>query len=117
MCGYDACGYGDTYDGEMCGEGVDEKGYVIGDHQTCVSGYGVWGMSGGPREWTGTSAFSSDSRRVVKGGLRGNNERGSRCAFAVDESATYADSTLSFRCCLDADATTAPPGEAPGEGG
>jgi len=91
--------YGDTYDTEMCGSGVDEN-YVIGERETCVSGYGVWGMSGGPREWTNTPTGSKGQRRVVKGGLRSNNERGSRCAFAVDESAGYADSTLSFRCCL-----------------
>jgi serine/threonine protein kinase len=91
--------YGDTYDREMCGGGVDEE-YAIGERQTCVSGYGVWGMSGGPREWTASEAGSKGQRRVVKGGLRSNNERGSRCAFAVDESASYADGTLSFRCCL-----------------
>ena len=91
--------YGDTYDEEMCGGGVDEK-YTIGERETCVSGYGVWGMSGGPREWTTSETGSKGQRRVVKGGLRSNNERGSRCAFAVDESASYADSTLSFRCCL-----------------
>ena len=99
--------YGDTHDAEMCGEGVDGQ-YTIGEHRTCVSGYGVWGMSGGPREWTDTPAGSSGNRRIVKGGMRGNNERGSRCAFAVDESATYADGTLSFRCCLDASALPAP---------
>ncbi|MDG1483279.1 MAG: bifunctional serine/threonine-protein kinase/formylglycine-generating enzyme family protein [Myxococcota bacterium] len=90
--------YGDTYDAEMCGGGVDAD-YHIGERDTCVSGYGAWGMSGGPREWT-VSENSSGSRRRVKGGLRSNNERGSRCAFATDESPTYADSTLSFRCCL-----------------
>jgi hypothetical protein len=55
---------------------------------------------------------------VVKGGLRANNGRGSRCAFAVDESIGYADATLSFRCCLDDDAAPAAPapGSAPAEG-
>ncbi|MFT4976050.1 MAG: serine/threonine protein kinase [Myxococcota bacterium] len=105
--------YGDTYDSEMCGDGIDERQYTIGQHQTCVSGYGVWGMSGGPREWSASEANSSGTRRVVKGGLRGNNERGSRCAFAVDESGTYADSSLSFRCCLDADAIIPEPTPAP----
>ncbi len=107
--------YGDTFDVEMCGKGVDEK-YSLGDRDTCVSGYGVWGMSGGPREWTGTVAGSKGNRRVVKGGLRANAERGSRCAFAVDEAGRYADATLSFRCCLDATPTkeedAAPEGEA-----
>lgn len=91
--------YGDTFDADMCGPGVDGPG-PLGDPKTCTSGYGVWGMSGGQREWTSTQA-GKGSRRVVKGGLRGNAERGSRCAFAVDEAETYADSTLAFRCCLD----------------
>ena len=92
--------YGDSYDEQMCGPGV-EANYTLGDAESCVSGYGVMGLSGGPREWTASAAGSKGTRRVVKGGLRANNARGSRCAFAVDESAGYADSTLSFRCCLD----------------
>lgn len=100
--------YGDTYDVEMCGEGVGDDGYTIGNNDSCVSGYGVWGMSGGPREWTDSTSDASGTRRVVKGGLLGNNERGSRCAFAVDESSSYADTNLSFRCCLDADAPAPP---------
>jgi len=90
--------YGDTYDEDMCGRGVSDS-YTLGSKDSCVSGFGVWGMSGGPREWTSSVAGSKGNRRVVKGGLRGNNERGSRCAFAVDESTNYADSTLAFRCC------------------
>ena len=112
--------YGDSYDEEMCGRGIDAT-YHLGDAESCVSGYGVMGMSGGPREWTGSATGTKGTRRVVKGGLRANNERGSRCAFAVDESATYADTTLSFRCCLGdtaAPAPTAPaaPGAPKGDG-
>lgn len=98
--------YGDEFDTEMCGSGVGET-YNIGDRENCVSGYGVAFLSGGLREWTSAVAGSKGNRRVVKGGLRGNAARGSRCAFAVDESATYADSTLGFRCCLDVGPLTA----------
>lgn len=103
--------YGDGFDGEMCGGGVDEV-YHIGERADCVSGYGVAMLSGGLREWTATTAGSSGNRRVVKGGLRGNPARGSRCAFAVDEAATYADTTLGFRCCLGV-GETIEPDEAP----
>lgn len=92
--------YGDTYDPEMCGGGVEQV-YEIGQHENCVSGYGVFMLSGGLREWTATKAGTKGDRRIVKGGLRGNPARGTRCAFAVDESANYADNTLGFRCCLD----------------
>ncbi len=111
--------YGDQYDPEMCGGGVDQV-YEIGSHQNCVSGYGVFMMSGGLREWTATEAGSKGNRRVVKGGLRGNPARGSRCAFAVDEAANYADTTLGFRCCLDVEGAGStdddkPEGDAPSQ--
>ena len=67
-----------------------------------MSGWGVMDLSGGLREWTSAVEGTKGTRRIVKGGLRANNERGSRCAFATDESVTYSDNTLSFRCCLDA---------------
>lgn len=94
--------YSDQFDPELCG-GVEEA-YNVGDRESCVSGYGVAMLSGGLREWTSTVAGAKANRRIVKGGLRGNLARGSRCAFAVDESATYADNTLGFRCCLDVSA-------------
>ena len=109
--------YGDEYKPEICGGDVDEP-YVIGERESCVSGYGVADLSGGLREWTSTVAGSKGNRRVVKGGLRGNPKRGTRCAFRVDEAATYADATLSFRCCLDAPPAEEPPAapeEAPAE--
>ncbi len=98
--------YGDAYDEVPCGKGVEDA-RLLGEPQTCVSQYGVWGLSGGVREWTGTLAGAKGNRALVKGGLRANNARGSRCAFAVDESTGYADGTLSFRCCLDASAPAA----------
>ena len=99
--------YGDTFDDKLCGSSMAGD-YRIGSLSDCVSGYGVYGMSGGPREWTATGKGSAD-RRVVKGGMKANHARGSRCAFAMDESARYADASLAFRCCLSADeAGTAP---------
>ena len=94
--------YGDTFDLEMCGGGINQP-YHLGERESCVSGYGVYDLSGGLREWTATLHGPKKNRAVVKGGLKTNNERGSRCAFSVDESTTYADGTLAFRCCLDVD--------------
>jgi len=106
--------YGDTFTPEICGTSMGND-YRVGDLKDCISGYGVYGMSGGPREWTATAAGKgSADRRVVKGGMRANHARGSRCAYALDESARYADATLSFRCCLSA--TDAPEPAAPPEG-
>jgi serine/threonine protein kinase len=105
--------YGDTFDETLCGKSISGD-YRIGSLKDCISGYGVYGMSGGPREWTSTTAGKGSSdRRVVKGGMRANHTRGSRCAYALDESARYADATLSFRCCLSAGDAPAPTEEAP----
>lgn len=90
--------YGDTPDGSFCGEAMDEP-YRVGDRENCLSGYGVFDMSGGFREWTASAKESKPSRKLVKGGQRGNYERGTRCAFGVDEDEGYAEATMSFRCC------------------
>ena len=104
--------YGDSFNPEACGDSMDSS-YTIGMREQCISGYGVFELSGGVREWTATVAGAKNNRRVVKGGLRANHPRGSRCAFAVDESADYADTSLSFRCCRDLDAADAPAPGAP----
>ena len=93
----------DIWDPQFCGDDVDDV-YTLGSRPDCVSGYGVFDMSGGKREWVADSKPNKESRRLVKGGLRGNAERGTRCAFTVDEDQYYADATLGFRCCLDLDA-------------
>jgi serine/threonine protein kinase len=101
--------YGDVYEEEMCGDGVDEI-HHLGQNEACISGYGVADMSGNLREWTTSQPGTKVDRRVVKGGLRSNNLRGSRCAYGNDERQNYSDSTLGFRCCL-----TAPESDAPAE--
>jgi serine/threonine protein kinase len=92
--------YGDTPDPSFCGEAMDEP-YRLGDRENCLSGYGVFDMSGGFREWTGDAKEGKANRKIVHGGQRGNYERGTRCAFSVDEDQNYADATLTFRCCKD----------------
>jgi serine/threonine protein kinase len=91
--------YDDIYDAAMCGEGVDGA-HALGSNTACISGYGVADLSGNVREWTASIPGTKKKRGVVKGGLRSNNLRGSRCAFATDENKGYADHTLGFRCCL-----------------
>ncbi|MEQ1500872.1 MAG: bifunctional serine/threonine-protein kinase/formylglycine-generating enzyme family protein [Myxococcota bacterium] len=103
--------YGDTYDDEFCGKGLEEW-YPSGTKENCKSEWGVYDLSGDFREWTGSS--SKPGRTIVKGGLQGSPDKGSRCAHAEDESENYTDKSLSFRCCRDVDAppvvaTPAPP--------
>jgi formylglycine-generating enzyme required for sulfatase activity len=95
-------GEGDTHDAAMCGAGMEEP-YKAGERTDCMSPYGAYDMSGGFREWTATPAGKSTSRFLAKGGMRGNAERGTRCAFFVDENMDFSEGSLTFRCCLDAD--------------
>ncbi|MEM6926564.1 MAG: SUMF1/EgtB/PvdO family nonheme iron enzyme [Myxococcota bacterium] len=90
-----------AYDPGVCGRGVEDL-HQAGEYAECKSGWGVFDMSGGAREWTSTAA--SEGRVLVKGGLRGQAEKGTRCATANDESAQFVDRELGFRCCRDPDA-------------
>lgn len=94
--------YGDTWDPVFCGGSADEP-YTVGNRADCVSNYGVYDMSGGFREWTATSPPNKAHRKVVKGGLKGNAERGTRCAFSVDVDAAFSEGILGFRCCKGID--------------
>ena len=109
--------YGDTWDGSFCGGAMDEQ-YTSGVRKECHSGYGVFDISGGFREWTADSPGQRESRKIVKGGQRGNPERGTRCAFSVDEATGYAEPTLGFRCCVSIleDGSAPPAPAAPTEG-
>lgn len=93
--------YGDTFDNEFCGKGL-EAPYASGVRDQCKSEWGVFDLSGNFREWTGTSA--KPGRMMVKGGMKGSPEKGTRCSTAEDESVNYTDKSLSFRCCRDVDA-------------
>lgn len=115
--------YGDTFVPEKCGADValdadrdDRSDYASGSNAECKSGFGVYDLSGGPREWTGTTPNGKDRFRVIKGGKPGEAVKGSRCAFNDERSAAVTDRSISFRCCLDDTATTGTAG-APGEGG
>jgi formylglycine-generating enzyme required for sulfatase activity len=105
--------YGDEYNTETCGENLD-RSYLIGERENCRSGYGVYDLSGGVREWTAGSPGDKEERRLVKGGFRVNAQRGTRCAFEVDESVGYAEATMGFRCCADEDAPIRPEPTDPG---
>ncbi len=99
--------YGDVYDPEFCGAGLDDP-YPSGTRDRCRSGWRVFDMSGNFIEWTSTSP--KEGRYIIKGGLRGNAEKGTRCAYATDQSEGHTNKAVSFRCCRDLDA---PPPAAP----
>ena len=101
--------YGDTFDQDFCGEGMESL-YPSGARGFCRTEWGAYDMSGNFAEWTSTVPSSGSNRRIVKGGMRNNPEKGTRCAFQTDQSEAYADNLLSFRCCRDLNAPpVAPP--------
>ncbi len=103
--------YGDAYDAAACGDGLEERGYPSGSRAGCRSGWGVFDLSGNFREWTATAPLGKENRRLVKGGLRHNPARGTRCAFFTDEPQAFKDAAMGFRCCRDVDAPpVVPPG-------
>jgi formylglycine-generating enzyme required for sulfatase activity len=98
--------YGDTYDQDFCGEGMEFL-YPSGAKGFCRTGWGAYDMSGNFSEWTASPA-SGSSRRIVKGGMRDNPEKGTRCAFQTDQAEGYSDGYLSFRCCRNLNAAPVP---------
>jgi serine/threonine protein kinase len=99
--------YGNAWDPEFCGAGLSDA-YPSGTMEKCKSQYGVVDQSGNFREWTGTA--TKPGRVVVKGGQKGQPEKGTRCAYAEVESDSYTDKSLSFRCCRDVDPPPVEPG-------
>jgi formylglycine-generating enzyme required for sulfatase activity len=111
--------YGDEFDPTKCGDDVAKDSDKDGktDHRSgslaeCKSGFGVFDLSGGPREWTSSGRGAV---KTIKGGRRGlKPEVATRCAWSDEQKPAIDDATLSFRCCSD----DVPPGEVtpPAEG-
>ncbi len=116
--------YGDVYSATKCGGDAatdankDGKAdSTAGSLESCASGWGVYDMSGGVREWTTSSDPNQPKFKMVKGGKTGDPERGTRCAYADSRNPDLTDRTLGFRCCADVDAPVVPaPPAAPAEG-
>lgn len=92
--------YGDAFDPEACGRGLEDI-YRSQQRESCRSGWQVFDLSGNFREWTATAPTGKDRRRIVKGGLKGNPQKGTRCAASTDAAINFKDASLSFRCCMD----------------
>ncbi|MBM75902.1 MAG: hypothetical protein CMK59_10920 [Proteobacteria bacterium] len=109
--------YGDNYQASNCKNAYE---YTLGgsENEKCRGSYAVFGMSGGPREWTSTPSPSNSKRRIIRGGDLVNSTRSInvgtvkvehapslRCSFSTDGRTNYGfgDTSLSFRCCVDVD--------------
>ncbi len=107
----------DTYDPDYCGEGLEGREKNSGIRPDCKGKWlgGPFDMSGNFREWTSSMPGKKDSRRIVKGGMRHNPAKGTRCAFTVDEGVAFVDASMAFRCCRDLDAAPWTPPAPEGE--
>jgi len=97
--------YGDHFDPEFCGDGLDDL-HVAGQLKECRNAWGVYDMSGNFIEWTASAA--KKGRYVIKGGLRGNATKGTRCAYQTDQAIAFKAKGVGFRCCRDLDAPPPP---------
>jgi formylglycine-generating enzyme required for sulfatase activity len=113
--------YGNLYAADACGADVvgdadknNQLDRASGELNTCGSGYGVFDLSGGAREWTADSGFTNkDVYRLSKGGKAGSPERASRCAFSEERKHDLTDRTTSFRCCVSEGVAPAGAGATP----
>ncbi len=69
----------------------------------CVSGYGVYDMSGSTQEWTANAWDGSASLRVVRGGWdEALADKGARCSRRGSRAGPAAGPRTGFRCCAEA---------------
>jgi formylglycine-generating enzyme required for sulfatase activity len=90
--------YGDRYEAGLCPPSGDRPNYRVDAHPACVSGYGVFGLSGGVAEWTATRRGRG---YVVKPGDVADDHRGTRCGGRSDRPPDFRQIHLGFRCCSD----------------
>jgi serine/threonine protein kinase len=110
--------YGDAYDEKACGAELNEDGVprdnfatnAVGAYAGCKSGWGVFDLSGGLREWVANDGDTAGTKRI-KGGKANDMVRASRCGYFDELRAELGNEqqSLGFRCCLgEAEALAAP---------
>jgi Sulfatase-modifying factor enzyme 1/Putative metal-binding motif len=106
--------YGDTYEQNSCngsdydtvpGGGNDDTVITSGELTSCVSGDGLYDMSGNLREWTNDyrgDTSGGDPVYVVRCGEFQTPWPGLACTFDLSQAAgTVILPTIGFRCCSD----------------
>lgn len=88
--------YGNKYDPNKCNT---ESGKIslIGEKDECVSGYGVYDMSGNLKEWMASEQLGSYLN--MRGGSYNSKDRDSRCAAYRRVIPFGSKTEYGFRCC------------------
>ena len=104
--------YGNDFDGNKCNTGYreddvwrhDRETARIGHWSECVSGYGVYDMSGNVWEWVDDRYSSKRRWRVVRGGSWFQSINLARCdaRYGYHLEPDYRLDLIGFRCCRDA---------------
>lgn len=90
--------YGDGYSAKACAPANSE--YTVGSVSTCVSGFGVYDMSGGVFEWTATAPADNAQQRYLRGGLAPDTaEQSAKCTYRVRYGTQSSNKDVGFRCC------------------
>jgi formylglycine-generating enzyme required for sulfatase activity len=95
--------YGDGYAAKACSTSTDD--YGLGQFTNCVSGFGVYDMSGGIFEWTSSAAPAAQGQddsglRIVRGGMNADkSEQTSKCTYRLRFQTTVTAREIGFRCC------------------
>ena len=89
--------YGDEYDKRKCRSEVswNDGPAASGTYRDCISGYGVYDMSGNVAEWT---LGESVEERAVRGGYWQRIGFYTRCSHRMFFHPTYAAPNIGFRC-------------------
>lgn len=96
--------YGNVWNASKCNtqnsDGTNRAIAPSGSYKGCVSGYGVYDLSGNVMEWT-KSVFSSEDTedRVVKGGSYTKPDWATRCAYRYNMLPNSTSNEVGFRCC------------------
>ena len=99
--------YGNVWNASKCDtqnrDGTNRSIVTSGSYRACVSGYGVYDLSGNVMEWT-DSMFSAQDRtdRVIKGGSFAKPDWATRCAYRYNLLPNSISIEVGFRCCKDA---------------
>jgi len=88
--------YGNQYDPNKCNT-ESGKYSLLGAYKECVSGYGVYDMSGNMKEWMSSEQLGAYLN--MRGGSYESKDRDSRCAAHRRVIPFGSKSEYGFRCC------------------
>ncbi len=96
--------YGNVWNAARCDtqnrDGTNRAIEPSGTFRACVSGYGVYDMSGNVMEWTDNVFSAQDTAdKVVKGGSYSKPDWATRCAYRYNMLPGSTSNEVGFRCC------------------